>query len=574
VGEPLRDDVEISRFDRLRRSMTQILPWIWVGLLCWIAFWHRLGDTGLLDEVEPLFVETARQMFVTGDWLTPMFNGAPRFDKPPLIYWLMGGSFGLFGVNEWAARLPVAVCGSAIVGAVFYLLHWLRRNQLTENLQYFAPYLGSAIVALNVQMVFFGRTGYSDMLLNACFAGSLIAFFLGYCQPETPVRQRLCYLLFFALMGLGVLTKGPVGAVLPGAIVFIFLLVTQNLGQMRWELPWKFGPLLWGAIAVPWYVLITLQQGDGFIKTFFGFHNVQRVTEVVNQHGGPWYYHFLVLLPGMLPWSIALPGAIWSALKQAKAKQRTEQLGLFALIWFIVVMGVFSIVATKYITYSLPAVPAAAILIALFWNQQREAKAGLGLRLLNYGTVGLFAVLAIGSWFYPNYLNDDTSMPNLGMAMVDAGLPWFGTILWGIGLLLGVLYLGSAAFWRVKILTSAAFILLFVTPAFAVLDQVRQLPLRQIAQGVWQEQQPNEPVAMGLKFFGKPSVVFYSQRPIALMNRSAHIRPYLDQLNREGVRSVLMVTTENALAEGGIQVSEYVLLRQVGIYQLIRVGLE
>jgi hypothetical protein len=140
--------------------------------------------------------------------------------------------------------------------------------------------------------------------------------------------------------------------------------------------------------------------------------------------------------------------------------------------------------------------------------------------------------------------------------------------------LLGVLYLGSAAFWRVKILTSAAFILLFVTPAFAVLDQVRQLPLRQIAQGVWQEQQPNEPVAMGLKFFGKPSVVFYSQRPIALMNRSAHIRPYLDQLNREGVRSVLMVTTENALAEGGIQVSEYVLLRQVGIYQLIRVGLE
>jgi 4-amino-4-deoxy-L-arabinose transferase-like glycosyltransferase len=574
VGEPLRDDVEISRFDRLRRSMTQILPWIWVGLLCWIGFWHRLGETGLLDEVEPLFVETARQMFVTGDWLTPMFNGAPRFDKPPLIYWLMGGSFRLFGVSEWAARLPVAACGSAIVGAVFYLLHWLRRQQLTENLQYFAPYLGSAIVALNVQMVFFGRTSYADMLLNACFAGSLIAFFLGYCQPETPVRQRFCYLLFFALMGLGILTKGPVGVVLPGAIVFIFLLVTRNLGQMRWELPWQFGPFLCGAIALPWYVLITLQQGNAFIDAFFGFHNVQRFTEVVNKHGGPWYYHFLVLLPGMLPWSIALPGAIWSALKQAKTKQRTEQLGLFALIWFIVVMGFFSIAATKYITYSLPAVPAAAILIALFWNQQREVKAGVGLRLLNYGTVGLFAVLAIGSWFYPNYLNDDTSMPNLGMAMVDAGLPWFGTVLWGIGLLLGVLYLGSAAFWRVKILTSAAFILLFVTPAFAVLDQVRQLPLRQIAAGVWQEQQPNEPVAMGVKFFGKPSVVFYSQRPVALMNRSAQIRPYLDKLKRDGSSSVLLVTTENALAEGGIQSSEYVLLRQVGIYQLIRVGLE
>jgi 4-amino-4-deoxy-L-arabinose transferase-like glycosyltransferase len=187
--------------DRAKR-----LPWVsilWVVLLGWIAFLHRLGSTGLLDETEPLFVEAARQMVVTGDWITPYFNGATRFDKPPLIYWLMAVGFRCFGVNEWTARLPSALAGTGLLGLVFCTLSQVsgsKEPDPTARSISLLPYLGTGLLALNLQMLFFGRTGYSDMVLNACFSGSLLAFFLGYIQVRRSWAQKMWYVGFFLLM--------------------------------------------------------------------------------------------------------------------------------------------------------------------------------------------------------------------------------------------------------------------------------------------------------------------------------------------------------------------------------------
>ena len=85
---------------------------LWLAAICWFAFLSHLGQIGLVDETEPLFAEAARQMTVTGDWVTPFFNGETRFDKPPLIYWLMAITYQLFGTNEWAVRLPSALAAS------------------------------------------------------------------------------------------------------------------------------------------------------------------------------------------------------------------------------------------------------------------------------------------------------------------------------------------------------------------------------------------------------------------------------------------------------------------------------
>lgn len=109
-------------FDDWLRNITQrpVIAWTlaigWLLLIGWLAFFWNLGNIGLIDETEPLFVEAARQMTVTGDWITPYFNGATRFDKPPLIYWLMAIAYESFGVNEWAARLPSALAGLVITG--------------------------------------------------------------------------------------------------------------------------------------------------------------------------------------------------------------------------------------------------------------------------------------------------------------------------------------------------------------------------------------------------------------------------------------------------------------------------
>jgi 4-amino-4-deoxy-L-arabinose transferase-like glycosyltransferase len=558
-----------------RQFWRRVLPILWVGLLSWIAFFHRLGDIGLLDETEPLFVEAARQMWEIKDWVTPYFNGTPRFDKPPLIYWLMSLSFQGFGISEWSARLPSALAGSTIVGMLFGVLDG-RRGRTR-----WLPYLGSAIGALNLEMVFFGRTGYSDMVLNACFMGSLLAFFCGYCELENHVRRRSWYLLCFALWGLGALTKGPVAIVLPGAIIAIFLGLTGNFGKVSRELPWKSGLLLMLGIALPWYVLVIQQHGSAFTDAFLGFHNVQRFTQVVNRHAGPWYYHFVVLGVGLLPWSIVLPGAIFRTIKTSRSLPRPAHLGLLALIWWCVVMGFFTIAATKYVTYSLPAVPAAAILIALWWERQASKSASKASLNITIGaSLIAFGLLAIGSWYAPNWLNDDPAMPDLGRIMQATGLPTIGLVLWLAGLLVGLFDWGKSGFWQVQILTAAAFVLLFVTPIFTVVDQARQAPLRAIARGIQQFEQPHETVAMGLRFFGKPSVVFYSGRSVALMNRSVQIQPYLAKLRRDRasgrspIRSVLLVTTAAALAEAVLVVPKEQVLMRSGVYQLVRIPLE
>jgi 4-amino-4-deoxy-L-arabinose transferase-like glycosyltransferase len=567
---------------------TKRLPWIaifWVLLLSWIAFFHHLGDTGLLDETEPLFVEAARQMTVTGDWITPYFNGVTRFDKPPLIYWLMAIGFKIFGTNEWGARMPSAVAGTALLGLAFYTLTQVataqkttepRSQTTTPNL---LPYIGSGILALNLQMLFFGRTGYSDMLLNACFGGALLTFFLGYIQPKRSWAMKGWYWGFFALMGLGMLTKGPVAVVLPLAIVVFFTFLTGNFQRLVRELPWFSGSLLAGAIAVPWYWAVYQRNGIAFINAFFGFHNMERFTQVVNQHAGPWYYHFVVLGAGMLPWSVALPAGLLYALRlKTDRDDRLGHLGVLALAWFLVVMAFFAVSATKYITYSLPAVPAAAILVALWWNEQdQRQRTSWSLRLTSLGSLAAFTALGIGAWYCPKWLNDDASMPNLGLMISQYGISFLGGGLWaivGIAALVLVVQNRLGQMWRLKLIAMAAFILFFVMPGLNALDGVRQAPLRAIARTIVKVQQPKEAVAMAVTFFEKPSLVFYTQEPVEFINRAVKVKPYIEAVrNQKKMKSILMVTTKETLAESGLKPKEYGAIARAGLYQLIRIPL-
>jgi 4-amino-4-deoxy-L-arabinose transferase-like glycosyltransferase len=242
------------------------VPWVlstlWVLLISSLAFFWNLGSIGLIDETEPLFAEAARQMTVTGDWITPFFNGATRFDKPPLIYWLMVIAYKIFGVNEFAVRLPSALSGLALTSFCFYTLRYFGNPTRdwggekshpheespisnTPSLQWHSwlvASLGAAMVALNPMTLFFGRTGYSDMLLSACMGGGLLAFFIGYAQPERRTVQTRWYLAFYVLIALAVLAKGPIGIVLPGLIIGSFLLYVGKSGKFS-ERYFLFGGL-------------------------------------------------------------------------------------------------------------------------------------------------------------------------------------------------------------------------------------------------------------------------------------------------------------------------------------------
>ena len=106
-----------------KRLLILGLSIVWLSFLAWLAFFYNLGNIGLIDETEPIFAETARQMVETGDWITPYYNGETRFDKPPLIYWLMAIAYHLFGIHEWSVRLPSAISGTALMCFGFYPLY-------------------------------------------------------------------------------------------------------------------------------------------------------------------------------------------------------------------------------------------------------------------------------------------------------------------------------------------------------------------------------------------------------------------------------------------------------------------
>ncbi|HEY9617987.1 MAG TPA: glycosyltransferase family 39 protein, partial [Microcoleaceae cyanobacterium] len=459
-------DRVMQQFSKLWAKHPKLIA---VGLVGWILaiaglmlFWD-LGNTGLIDETEPLFAEAARQMTVTGDWITPYFNGDTRFDKPPLIYWLMAIAYKIFGVNEWAARLPSALSALALTFISGYTLwHFgqptgrepiqLSDRQDTQNLPDpsspappsslpspspapLVALLGTTMLLLNAYTFGWGRTGHSDMLLSACMGGSLLAFFLGYAQPERTTQQRW-YVAFYVLMALAVLAKGPVGIVLPGLIIAPFLLYVGNGWKVLRELRLIRGSLIVLAIAVPWYVLVTLANGEAFIDSFFGYHNFERFTMVVNRHKEPWYFHFLVVIAGFLPWSVYLPAAI-ARLRPFQRKiwqqqPRSQHLGLFALSWFLVVLLFFTVASTKVVSYTLPLVPAASILVAQLWVNDWAAP-GRRSRLWLSQSLNIVALVALAIVLRksPNWLDEDAAMPNLGLRLQEAGLPVLGSVILG-----------------------------------------------------------------------------------------------------------------------------------------------
>ncbi|HEY9704647.1 MAG TPA: glycosyltransferase family 39 protein, partial [Allocoleopsis sp.] len=337
-------------FNMLNKSPQKmwIVSILWILIISFFVLLWNLGNISLIDETEPLFAEASRQLIERNDWITPYFNGVTRFDKPILIYWFMAIGFKLIGVNEWAVRLPSALSAIALMIFTFYTV--LRFGNLLPSTPFskeveipptplskggdednskgveipptplsqvgnnefklwIAAILSSSLIALNLPIIMWGRTGVSDMLLTACMNGALLAFFQGYAAEKTNIKNRW-YIGFYVLIGLAVLTKGPVGIVLPGISILGFLFYLGKFREVFKEAKVLLGMIIIAVINLPWYILVTLQNGDNFINSFFGYHNVERFTEVVNGHSAVWYFYFLVVIIGFMPWSMYLPLAM------------------------------------------------------------------------------------------------------------------------------------------------------------------------------------------------------------------------------------------------------------------------
>jgi 4-amino-4-deoxy-L-arabinose transferase-like glycosyltransferase len=572
----------------LKKSPT-LLNWlalVWLILICAIAFFWHLGSTGLVDETEPLFAEAARQMTVTGDWITPYYNEATRFDKPPLIYWLMAIGYQILGVNEWAARLPSALAATMLVFFGFYILQRYgfpspatakmpEKETQKQRQLLLSAWLGGAFIALNGETIVWARIGVSDMLLTGCMGVSLLCFFAGYAQDDQDKGWLAIpngwYLAFYIFCALAVLTKGPVGCVLPGLIIFTFLLYMGSFWQVVKEMGVIIGGAIFFALTIPWYVLVILANDD-YIDSFFGYHNVERFTSVVNGHAAPWYLYFLVVLVGFAPWSICLPIAM-ARLKFWRRgfwqrQPRHTHLGIYALFWFASIFIFFTIAVTKIPSYVLPLMPAAAIMVALFWSEEiTSISKSKGTFISGVFNVIFLGVLAVALFYSPNWLGFDPAAPTLPERMAQTNITEIGAILWGVVAVAIAVCLFRPSLWRwlwiPNLIGFIAFILFVLTPANFLMDEVRQLPLRELSEVMVTNQNPKEELVM--IGFEKPTVVFYTRQSVDFFDTPEEAFPYLESLDQ----SALVLTrtkTIPALTEGFNTES----LGQRGTYEVVR----
>ncbi len=330
--------------------------WLWFGYGTALALPLLLGlDAPLYDVDEGAFSEAAREMLASGDFGHTTLNGAPRFDKPIAVYWLQAASMAIFGLSEWAVRLPSALCA------------WLAALALAA---FVAPRLGrsQAVLAGTIMVTAIGpwalaRAATADALLNLWLMLTALDLWR-HLESGARAPLRRCALW----IGLGLLTKGPVALLIPAVTLGLWTASRRDqraLGQALAD-PWAWLIVL--AVALPWYAYAWQRHGMAFIEGFILKHNVGRFSGPMEGHGGSLAYYLLVTPLMWLPWS-----PLWALVLARLGRLWRDAYTRYLLLWAGFVLVFFSLSGTKLPHYGLYAGPALALLTVQAWDGAHRA---------------------------------------------------------------------------------------------------------------------------------------------------------------------------------------------------------
>ncbi|MBV9122954.1 MAG: glycosyltransferase family 39 protein [Planctomycetes bacterium] len=508
-------------------------------------FLVNLGAPSLWDIDEGNNAEAAREMLESGNWVVPTFNYDLRPDKPALLYWLQMAGYSLWGVNEFAARLPSAL--AALAGVL--LTYELGRRLFDAG----TGLVAGLVLAGTVMFCAAAHFANPDALLNAA---TVLVF---SCCWQIIVRPRWFWFAAAGMaMGLAVLAKGPVGLVLPVGVIVLFRLWNRVSwegaeGRRTWRRMIRVGVeelrgwldprlalagLVFALTALPWYGLVGAETKGDFLRGFFLIHNVARFLHPMEGHHGPIFYYCLILPLGFAPWSVFLGLTIWNSWKEfrspgseaagARAKPGTDpRLALrFLWCWIVVYFLFFSAAATKLPNYILPVYPPAALLTARFLERWRRGFWTPPAWAVG-GSLGCLALMGIGTI--------------LGLLLAGESFPfpassWRWTALEPWALLGTIPLLGAClGAWLVRrgqigalIAVFAGTAVLFLVPLAGwgslAIDQYKApRPLTQSCH----TQQTERDIRIGWYQYSQPSLVFYSRRKVESLEDEARVLEFL-----------------------------------------------
>jgi 4-amino-4-deoxy-L-arabinose transferase-like glycosyltransferase len=327
--------------------------WLVLAGFCGFLFFFGLAYFGLVGADEPRYAQVAREMLARHDWITPTLGGKPWLEKPPLYYWQAMLAYSIFGVSDWAARLPSALDATLMVVAIYLFLKRFRPGFQLD---------GALMTASAAGVVGFARAASTDMPLAAMFTIALLAWYAWY---ESGAKLFLA--LFYVFLALGALAKGPVAPFLAAAIVVVFAAAKHDQKLFLRSL-WIPGMLLFFAIVLPWYVAVQVKNPE-FFQVFIFQHNLARFGSNLYRHKEPFWFYVPVVLLGLIPWIVVVAASLAETIRVWWLERREmlgseDALNAFLVIWLAVPVVFFSLSQSKLPGYIVPALPAGTLLLA------------------------------------------------------------------------------------------------------------------------------------------------------------------------------------------------------------------
>ncbi len=341
-------------------------------LLCALLYLWGPGDMPFYTKGEPREATVVWEIHTNGEWILPLRNGRIIPSKPPLFHWLaMLTTFVRGELNEWTIRFPSALLGIIGVGLTYGagVALWGVEAGLMAGL----------IVATSFEWHRAATTARVDMTLTVFMVAAFLHFLFLYRRRAVSLKDAFG---FYVLLGLATLAKGPVGAVLPGLTVVVFLAVQRDLAFLR-HLRIVMGGVVVTVIAGAWYGLALWEGGwDFFIKQILQENLLRFVNSRVGDagHTHPFYYFIPNLFLGMIPWSLFFPPL--AVFLYQRRQQWARDGVLYFVVWTATVFLFYSAASGKRSVYILPLYPAVALLLASWWEELRQGTISVPPRVL------------------------------------------------------------------------------------------------------------------------------------------------------------------------------------------------